>query len=148
LTTPDIPPDLREKLMQLAISLSNDDIYEQNQSELWKDVPAEAEYAFGRSAAFSDAAWRLLALIDPMGKEFLRRHEEAKLPAPRRNPAIQALAEAWASIDGKLDLYRAENDGAAESGFRDGYDTEARELIERLEMRGYTIVPLPVGERS
>jgi hypothetical protein len=81
--------------------------------------------------------------------------EPAPLAAPPApddpSPAILALAEAWASIDGKLDLFRHEYDAAPDCGDHDnpddtrtfdGYVIEAQELLARLRMRGFTIVPL------
>jgi hypothetical protein len=48
--------------------------------------------------------------------------------------AVEAVAEAWAAIDGKLDAYRAD-----EGGHRDGYLSEASELIRNLEQRGFGV---------
>lgn len=59
--------------------------------------------------------------------------------------AVEALAEAWASIDGKLDEFRAAN-GEDVTGHRDGYLIEAAEMIERMERRGYTVVALDRGD--
>jgi len=61
--------------------------------------------------------------------------------------AIDALAEAWASIDGKLDKYLIDKgtDGGMVDlhgmpyGFYDGYQADATELLTRLEGRGYTV---------
>jgi len=57
--------------------------------------------------------------------------------------ATEALAEAWASIDGKLERFRAEKilsgDG---TGTFVGYMAEAEEMIRRLYTRGYSITPL------
>jgi len=55
----------------------------------------------------------------------------------------EALAEAWASIDGKLDRFRAcKADDALEDveGHYQGYMVEAEEMIRRLESRGFTVV--------
>lgn len=57
----------------------------------------------------------------------------------RDQAAVEALADAWASIDGKLDEFR--NPGP--DGHYDGYMIEAREMIHRLEARGYVIVAAP-----
>ena len=61
--------------------------------------------------------------------------------------ALEALAEAWASIDGHLDAYRRERDGnvadpSKYEGRYDGYQAEAAELIERLRARGFDVTPL------
>lgn len=53
---------------------------------------------------------------------------------------IEALAEANASMDGKLRLYADPEDLG---GYRMGYQTEAEEIIRRLESRGYTVVAKP-----
>lgn len=39
--------------------------------------------------------------------------------------ATEALAEAWASIDGKLDQFHAANQDGREQGYRDGYMLDA-----------------------
>jgi len=55
---------------------------------------------------------------------------------------IEALAEAWASIDGRAVKFRqGKTDQAVEDefGHYQGYMAEAAELIRRLEKRGYTI---------
>ena len=72
--------------------------------------------------------------------------------------ALDAVAEAWASMDGKLEKYEIdrETEGGTPSGWRnsdeddvipdgyyDGYQADARALIERLKDRGYTVVPTP-----
>lgn len=62
--------------------------------------------------------------------------------------AIDAVAEAWASIDGKLDDYRRERDenvGLTDEGCTghfEGYQAEADELIRRIEDRGFMIIPM------
>ncbi len=56
---------------------------------------------------------------------------------------IEALAEAWASIDGRLERFRAcKADKALDlkDGSYSGYMCEAEEMIERLETRGFTVV--------
>ena len=50
----------------------------------------------------------------------------------------EAVAEAMASMDGKLNQFRDEND---ESGYREGYYSEAEELIDRIEKRGWMLSP-------
>lgn len=64
----------------------------------------------------------------------------------------EALAEAWASIDGELDAFRREREldiSIAEmikdptfTGHYLGYMEEAVEMIKRLRARGYAVVPL------
>lgn len=61
--------------------------------------------------------------------------------------AIEALADAWASIDGKLDEFRA---GKGATRYEDepgmhysGYIEDAKGMAKRLEARGYIIVEKP-----
>jgi hypothetical protein len=57
----------------------------------------------------------------------------------------EAVAEAWAGIDGKADefaLCRANRDCDDTMGHYGGYVAEARELIRRIEARGYTVTAL------
>lgn len=56
--------------------------------------------------------------------------------------ARDAVAEAWASIDWKLEAYKlGEKDGIDAQGHYVGYQVEAGELLTRVAMRGYTIRP-------
>lgn len=59
--------------------------------------------------------------------------------------AVDALADAWASIDGKADEYRAGRNAASiteePGGHFSGYQYEASEMIRRLEKRGFVVVP-------
>lgn len=52
---------------------------------------------------------------------------------------VEALAEAWASIDGRLNHFNAKGDT---HGSRAGYMCEAEEMIRRLEKRGFTVVKM------
>jgi hypothetical protein len=61
--------------------------------------------------------------------------------------AIEAVADAWASIDGKAELFRS---GKTANSFEDepgghysGYMAEAAELISRLRKRGFDIIAAP-----
>lgn len=71
----------------------------------------------------------------------------------RNSPeAIEALAEAWASIDGKLEQFRAGKQAKTlteeveqHGGHYSGYTAEAEEMIRRLQARGYDVTPLPLG---
>lgn len=61
--------------------------------------------------------------------------------------ATEAVAEAWASIDGKIANFRADKAAATrrddEPGwYYSGYLSDAASLIRRLEKRGYTVTPL------
>ena len=57
--------------------------------------------------------------------------------------AIKALAEAWASLDGKLDEFLTGRRGEDTEGDYHGYLSDAAELAKRLEHRGYLIVRAP-----
>lgn len=64
-----------------------------------------------------------------------------------REAEIEAVAEAWASIDGRLGKFLACK-GAPDLdrvlGHYSGYCAEASELVERLRLMGYTLVgPAP-----
>lgn len=62
---------------------------------------------------------------------------------------IEALAEAWASIDGKrADFIRGkvDRDWDDAHGSYEGYMAEAKEMTKRLAVRGYEIVPIEKGE--
>lgn len=54
---------------------------------------------------------------------------------------VEALAEAWASIDGKLEKFRDSKGAPLEAGGHyDGYMEEAKEMIRRLRTRGFDVV--------
>lgn len=53
----------------------------------------------------------------------------------------EAVAEAWASIDGKLDEFKGGRCGFDEKGHYEGYLSEASELLARVEKRGWKLVP-------
>ena len=60
--------------------------------------------------------------------------------------AVEALAEAWASMDGKAEKFRAckaDREAEMKMGHYRGYLADAEGMIERLEDRGYTIVAKP-----
>lgn len=62
---------------------------------------------------------------------------------------IEALASAWASIDGKLDKFYAGKGQPFEDqpgGHYDGYIAEAEEIASRLLKRGFIISPS--GQRT
>jgi hypothetical protein len=61
--------------------------------------------------------------------------------------AIEALAEAWASLDGKLEEFHAGRGGEDTESHYHGYLSDAAELAKRLERRGYVIVRAPRGPR-
>lgn len=57
--------------------------------------------------------------------------------------AIEAVAEAWASIEGRLIRFRAgKTDRSPDrvDGTYQGYMVEAAELIARVERRGFVLV--------
>lgn len=58
--------------------------------------------------------------------------------------AIEALADAWASIDGNLDDFRAGKTAPSIEDFGGhyaGYIEDAKELAKRLQARGFWIAP-------
>lgn len=59
---------------------------------------------------------------------------------------VDAVADAWASIDGKVDEYRAGKNAMSimdePGGHFSGYQADARELIERIAKRGFVLVPV------
>jgi len=67
-------------------------------------------------------------------------------------PEVEALAEVWASIDGRLESFQRERelkeplgnllDDPTFMGHYVGYIAEAEEMIRRLNDRGFTITPL------
>lgn len=62
---------------------------------------------------------------------------------------IEALAEAWASIDGKLFAFKADKDLLLQDdgdGSYEGYMAEAKEMTNRLAVRGFKIVPIEERE--
>lgn len=63
----------------------------------------------------------------------------------------EALADAWASIDGKLEKFRAGKDKPdldEPGGYYSGYMEDAKELRQRLKTRGYLITKLHPPRRS
>src|SRR5262249_16007622 len=54
--------------------------------------------------------------------------------------AIEALAEAWASLNGKLEEFHAGRAGEDTEGHYHSYPRDAAQLAKRLERRGYLIV--------
>ena len=58
--------------------------------------------------------------------------------------AVDAVAEAWASVDGNLDEYNESKDAPKHDAERDdyyeNYQSNAAELIHDLEDRGYLVI--------
>lgn len=55
----------------------------------------------------------------------------------------EAVAEAWASIDGKLESFRkGRNIVDDDAGHYVGYMADAQELIERVNARGVMMIPV------
>lgn len=58
--------------------------------------------------------------------------------------AIEAFADAWASIDGRLDAFREGKGKPWEEqrgGRYDGYMADAESMLERLLTRGFILTP-------
>lgn len=61
---------------------------------------------------------------------------------PVMDSATEALADAWASIDGKLDKFRRGKTAKSimsYGGHYEGYMADADEMILRLRRRGYAL---------
>jgi hypothetical protein len=59
--------------------------------------------------------------------------------------AVQAVAEAWASCDGRLEAFRACSENPAREaseGRCAGYLVDAEALIARLYERGFVVMPV------
>lgn len=56
-----------------------------------------------------------------------------------RQTAVEALAEAWASIDGKDVYFQSGKNGGAGVFLYEGYIADSEELILRLAKRGYVL---------
>jgi len=74
----------------------------------------------------------------------------------RYRKAANALAEAWASIDGKLVEYERERGLSVSESFDlpgftgtfEGYLAEAEEMIRRLRSRGFDVTPISPSLRA
>jgi hypothetical protein len=56
---------------------------------------------------------------------------------------VDAVAQALAGADGKLETYKAEEaTGELIWGHYERYQAEAKSLIERVEARGFKLVPI------
>jgi len=53
---------------------------------------------------------------------------------------IGAVAEVWASIDGRLEVFRHGRDTDDIQGHYEGYIADAKEFIDRLKTRGYQVM--------
>ena len=71
-----------------------------------------------------------------------------------RPGAVEAVAEVWASIDGKLEKFRDERaivngpfatSSIVKDGHYAGYMAEAEEMIDRLRERGFDVTPIRSG---
>jgi hypothetical protein len=66
--------------------------------------------------------------------------------------AIEALAEAWASIDGKLEAFRhgrahPNSPSARRDGYYEGYLEDAAALARRLKERGFVLQEVEGGAK-
>lgn len=55
---------------------------------------------------------------------------------------IEALADVWASMDGKRDEFRAGRSGPDTGGRYAGYMADAEEMTRRLAARGYCLAAI------
>ena len=71
------------------------------------------------------------------------------------DPEVEALAEVWAAIDGKLEQFEKERviarGGFAKTnvvgeGFYAGYKAEAETMIHKLNALGFDVVPIRKAE--
>lgn len=68
---------------------------------------------------------------------------------PKFDNAAEALADSWASIDGKMKQFRRCKNGDEledTEGYYQGYLCDAEEMERRLKVRGYEIVPSTTPE--
>lgn len=88
-------------------------------------------------------------MVSKSGKRLIQAAKEAAAIARGyRDPscAVEALASAWASIDGKLDQFlrgRKAKSETAYGGYYGGYISDAEELQRRLKARGFIIAHRP-----
>lgn len=69
-------------------------------------------------------------------------------PAEFIDSCVEAVADAWASIDGKLPEFRRDRAAPdSASGVYDGYMSEASELIDRIGTRGWLLIGPPLSKR-
>lgn len=55
------------------------------------------------------------------------------------SPEVRAVAEAWASIDGKLQAFIDAGGTEDAEGWFEGYMSDARELLKRIAARGFEL---------
>lgn len=65
-----------------------------------------------------------------------------------KQTAVEALAEAWASIDGKDGYFQSGKNGGAGVFLYEGYIADSEELILRLAKRGYVLADNGEGQQS
>ena len=67
---------------------------------------------------------------------------------PANTTPAYALAKVWATMDGKLDAFLAEEFGSVTpnqpgfTGHFDGYMAEAEHMLEELEAVGFRLLPI------
>lgn len=64
----------------------------------------------------------------------------------KASPEVEAVAESWASMDGRgEDFYQGKffpnSDRARQGGHYEGYIADAEELLARVRVRGFVLVP-------
>ena len=76
-----------------------------------------------------------------VGKDIITGMKQALEHADQTN-TVEVFAEEWARIEGKLDRYLDDKAGklTPNDGTFQGYNVEARQLLERVEARGLMLV--------
>lgn len=84
--------------------------------------------------------------MTPARRRAIRKRREERKAAQIDQRIVDAVAEAWASIDGKGGLLmacRADEIYEDRYGYANGYDSDARSLIERAMKRGVRLTYEP-----
>ncbi len=144
----------------LEVTLSFPDIFHRSDQPTWTITwNCYVVFDHGRSRSWSGKSLtEALAVAEAEAERICFPYEMARIeavyapaddaeeiapkPADTNGFSIEALAESWASIDGRLKRYRSDDGSDRTDGTRDGYNAEAAELIKRLNARGYDVTPL------
>ncbi len=134
--------------------------FTKDQIEAVAEIVKEAEARFVQMASFTKnqpAKWGVYDTVKELrvSTHYSRAEMETSLRLDRSEfilsrltaaaetskEMVEAVAESWASIDGKLERFREDKTGSLGQmdGCYDGYMIEAKELLVRAERRGYAI---------